>query len=696
LEADLPLINHFALRSEIHVMESHYRHSNPHGYRDYLRRNGWNAVEQEGEVIVYHVQDVEPDEKQKLTNRQLLAIDENRSLYTKSINAYIGQLLRDSGFICVGPYYKREYISSSDHVQSLVLAEKDPVLLSLKASAHLSWTWDVEWYKDSLWLVPLPGRRFLTAHNPTSPMVDRWLREQLPGDYEIKGIDLNTGKYRSILLKDKQWGTEMRGYWEPLEGNEWRVCLDMESLENLGYSIDAFHSAQFTFDKLHTALVKSSPFTKVITTTNPSRLDNCTAGVIDGQNLRFGRGKSRILKDVHRLGILQHPPSSVRLLAVASDNQKGDNYFRDILAAHLVDRSLLTAHSTGGNRLKSIGISADNDSIVTIWASNKYGRGFGLPPFSLAKTKLHFFKAATGELLDIKELETEKALAKQENKTLVALVILDDDTAKSEHDRLMHQFRGMKALPLKISNLSGESGSFSTWVNLTLSLAQKAGAIPWDLTSIAGVDEQTVFVGIDLGHDHKRNRSRVAFTLFNYQGRPIDNSIIFCDQNNERIPAHVLLKKLPSFVFERNCPVPTQVIIHRDGRYLDGECDDFLNGLQKVPRLTLVAIKKDTCSRFSAEQVEGTYMKIDERRTILVSNTQSKYSSMPSPLEIELMHSNCLSLMQVTSQVFWLTRVCQGNAYFPKRLPATTHLANSVARTGNRVYLKGWEYVLNG
>lgn len=49
-------------------------------------------------------------------------------------------------------------------------------------------------------------------------------------------------------------------------------------------------------------------------------------------------------------------------------------------------------------------------------------------------------------------------------------------------------------------------------------------------------------------------------------------------------------------------------------------------------------------------------------------------------------------MRQVVSQVFWLTRVCQGNANFPKRLPATTGWANNVAGTGRRVHLKGWEY----
>jgi hypothetical protein len=79
-------------------------------------------------------------------------------------------------------------------------------------------------------------------------------------------------------------------------------------------------------------------------------------------------------------------------------------------------------------------------------------------------------------------------------------------------------------------------------------------------------------------------------------------------------------------------------------------------------------------------------------RTVLVTNVQAKRRSMPRPIEIELVYSNHLSLRQVVSQVFWLTRVCLGDAFNPRRLPTTTGWANSVATTGQRVHLKGWEY----
>lgn len=688
----LPLINYFPIKEDIRILESHYQHTNTSGYSAYLRSLGWNAVEKQGSIIVNHVEGAEPDESRKPTNRHLLSKNDHPIQYIQGINAHVGKLLRSAGFICVGPYYKREYISPFDHVQSLIVAVEHVTKLPINILSHLRWTWDIEWYEDKLWLVPLAGRRFLTEHDPSFPTLHRWMQERLVASGKVKGIDLNTGKHRSLFLKENTWGTEIQDRWQPLNGKYWRVCLDMETLEDIGYSADAFHSAQFTFDKLHQVVVDANPFNQIVTTTIPCNPIEAKIGVIDGNSLHFSRGTSRDMKDVHRLGILQPPSRPVRLLVVVSDKRlQGEEDVRDILAAHLVERSLLTAHPTAEKRLKSVSVTADNDTIATIWSSNRYRRGFGLPHFSLAKTKMHFFNAVDGKLLDPTILEEEVIKANQNGETLIALVLLDDDMTKPVHDQLMSQFRRMRALPLLASNLRGGNNAFPTWVNLTLSIAQKAGAVPWDLIALPGVDEHTIFVGIDLGHNHERNRSQIAFTLFNYQGRPVNQWVVPCSRNDERIRRDVLFE-LTRFISEGNRPMPTQVIIHRDGRYLDGECNDLIEALHNMPRLSLVAVKKDTCSRLSKEQVEGTFIELDERRAILVTNIQSNRSSMPAPLEVELMHSNCLSLRQVTSQVFWLTRVYQGNAYFPKRLPVTTGLANNIAGTGNRIHLTGWEY----
>lgn len=684
-------VNHFPLKSDIRVTRSCYRHSKPHGYRGYLRRGGWDAVGEAGQVVVYHPPGTEPDEKRQPISRQILSAGDHHEQYRRGINALIDRLLLNSGFIRIGPRERREYISPSDHVRSLTVTERGAHLPSLNARAHLRWKWELEWCEGSFWLVPLPGRRFLTAQEPQSPSLDRWLRTRINNE-RIKGIDLNTGRHRTLTLRGERWGMETRGAWAPLDGDGWRVSLDMESLEELGYSDEAFHSAQFSFDGLHAALRQSSPFGQLIATTVPHTPAEVRAGTVSGTHLRFRKGIARDLKEVHRLGILEHPPHPVRLLVVASQkaSSEQDQLARHILNAHLAKRYTLRGEK-GEAALLSVGAYDGRDTIATIWTSGKYRRGFELPPFSLAHTKLHLYDAATGELLAGHKLEQEADLADRQGVTLIALVLLDDDMEKPKHDRLMRQFRRMKALPVRASKLAGGSGAFATWVNLTLSLAQKAGAVPWDLADLPGVDEQTVFVGIDLGHNHARDRSQIAFTLFDHRGRPIDNHIVPCRQNDERIPSDVLHSDLPRFIFNRDREAPTQVIVHRDGRYLAGEADDLIGALQDVPRLTVVSIKKDTCTRLAGQQLEGAFVELNERATVLVTNTQSQHSSMPAPIEVELVYSDRLSMRQVVSQVFWLTRVCQGNANFSKRLPATTGWANNIAGTGYRVHLKGWE-----
>jgi hypothetical protein len=405
------------------------------------------------------------------------------------------------------------------------------------------------------------------------------------------------------------------------------------------------------------------------------------------------------MKEILRLGVLQPPPRPVRLLVVASEHSaEKTKETRRVLAAHLIERSHLTAHPGGHDSLLAVGASGGRDTIATIWTKNKYGRGFGLTPFSLVNTRLHFYDPKSGKLLSNEALKMEAESARRDSVTLIAVVLLDDDLASSEHDQLMREFRQMKACPIKFSSLEKRSASVEIsvdpkWLNLALILSQKAGAVPWDLTDLPGVDEKTVFVGIDLGHNHARNRSQLAFTLIDYRGRPLDRRIIPCPRNDERIPSEVLHRELPRLIFERDGARPTGVIVHRDGCYVHGESDDIIEAVQdEILLLTLVGIKKDTCTRMNAEQLEGACLELDQRRAILVTNAQARRRSMPVPVEIELVYSNHLSLKEVVSQVFWLTRVCQGNAFNPRRLPVTTAWANNLASTGSRKHLKGWDY----
>ncbi len=249
--------NHFPLMSNIRVTLSCYRPRNPRHFVGDLRRHGWDAFQAAEQVFVFHAQSNEPPVILKPISRQIFSTADNREHYCRGVNAHIHQLLCGSCFIRLDSRQRREYISPSNHVLSLVVAERGPRLPSLNVRAHLSWTWDLEWCEGSLWLVPLPGRCFLTSEEPRFHLLDRWLLGRLVEGERIKTIDLNTGRHRTLTRQGEQWGTLERGAWVKLYGSGWRITLDMKSLEKLGYSVEAARSAKFSFDGLHEAVVRA-------------------------------------------------------------------------------------------------------------------------------------------------------------------------------------------------------------------------------------------------------------------------------------------------------------------------------------------------------------------------------------------------------------------------------------------------------
>jgi hypothetical protein len=164
-----------------------------------------------------------------------------------------------------------------------------------------------------------------------------------------------------------------------------------------------------------------------------------------------------------------------------------------------------------------------------------------------------------------------------------------------------------------------------------------------------------------------------------------------CPRNDERIAVGTVARELPRLIYGQAGRDPTQVIIHRDGRYMKGESEEIMDALHDVPRLTLVCIKKDASTRLAAEELEGAYFRLDQQRALIITNVQARHTSMPTPLEVELEEPGEQSLDNAVAQVFWLTRVCQKSAYHPRRLPVTTERANNTAATGRKVHLKGWE-----
>jgi hypothetical protein len=662
-----------------------YRHSNPAAYAGYLRRLGFDAQAADGGVAVYHEIAVQPDEKRSPVSRILLSAVADPEGFVRALNAHIGFTLRTAGFVAVGRTARREYISAETHVVHLAAQERGRTRPTFPARAHLRCTWDIEHHSGRTWIVPLPGRCYLSSQDPNHPAVSKWLLSRVQGE-PAKALDLSTGKHRSLAFGDGKWGQLYQGEWKPLEGAGWRVTINLEAAKDLGYSEKAYYAAQFTFDDLEKVFHGSSPFASLLLTLWPFEVPADRSGQVTGAHLRFARGSGKELREVLRLGVLAEPPQPVLLTVVASRKRSSgeDEVTRRFLNAHLAP-SDSRHESRMQEALKSVGYK---DTIATIWTKQR--NGLSLKPFNVVKKMIHEYDPETGQLSEPGKLAGLAQQAHAERQTLIALVLLDDEIDKIRHDALMRQFRGLKALPLKSSSLTLRAG-YPGWINLALTLSQKAGAIPWCLQMLPGVDDQTVFVGIDLGHDHRGDRSNLAITLVDHCGCPLDASVTRCPRNDERIAVDMVARELPRLIYHRTGLDPTQVIIHRDGRYLPGESEEIKDSLRNIPRLTLGCIKKDTNTRLAAAALEGTYFRLDEQRAIIVTNAQARHTSMPAPLEIELEEPGDQTLENVVTHVFWLTRVCQGSAYHPRRLPLTTEWANNIAETGRRVHLKGWE-----
>jgi hypothetical protein len=133
-----------------------------------------------------------------------------------------------------------------------------------------------------------------------------------------------------------------------------------------------------------------------------------------------------------------------------------------------------------------------------------------------------------------------KKKAKEDGRHLIAFTLMSPLVTPLVRNTLFHRLN-LSIEPLDISTLED---SFPSWLSITVRLAQRAGGIPWDLMNLPGVDENTVFLGIDLGHNHKEDKSNLAMTLFDHQGRGL-NPIFRTSGESQLLRILVSLLSLP-------------------------------------------------------------------------------------------------------------------------------------------------------
>lgn len=230
------------------------------------------------------------------------------------------------------------------------------------------------------------------------------------------------------------------------------------------------------------------------------------------------------------------------------------------------------------------------------------------------------------------------------------------------------------------------------FANAILKMGLRDGAIPWKLDAIDPHDADHIFMGIDLGHNHKQRKSNLTITAINNQGCLIDFITEKDLDLNEQLSYDLTLKvfkRLFTKIAKKKLSVKN-ITIHRDGRFFEN-VSEFIMAITtaantKVPiKLNVVEVIKNEVPLIGfkngdklQEGFEGLYF-VSGNTSYLITNDQSLNThTSPKPLKIRKVHGD-KTIQELTEEVFWLTKPYSVNLFIPSKLPLTTLLANNFA-----------------
>lgn len=252
--------------------------------------------------------------------------------------------------------------------------------------------------------------------------------------------------------------------------------------------------------------------------------------------------------------------------------------------------------------------------------------------------------------------------------------------------------------PLKKKNLKYQiyTGAFDTYKasNFAVKCLEKLGgklSIIHDL----GENDQTFFVGIDLGHSTKAKKrfSKLAISCFNNHGvhvfsRTTDTIVLDEALNYDAI--HQLLIEFRAALKRKKLPEVKRLIFHRDGKLHYGDVESLCKATNTVFSTkdieVLEIIKQghpvmaffDTGAYVNPQSGDAYIYK---NYSILVTNTQSTdKNATVRPIIIKHKYGNG-EIYKLVRQVYYFTNVYTNNLYNSTRLPATTLRANNIVGT---------------
>lgn len=231
--------------------------------------------------------------------------------------------------------------------------------------------------------------------------------------------------------------------------------------------------------------------------------------------------------------------------------------------------------------------------------------------------------------------------------------------------------------------------------NYVVKCLQKLGGI---LNVIADTkeNEDSWFCGIDLGHQHNKQKSnsfsKLGVCFYNNKGILEFKGSLKTELNEEinSIALSILFGKFKNKINKKI----RKLIVHRDGKLFKKDMDTIIDkallvlDVEEIDILEIIKSGYPVISTVSEKNQflipdSGSYWILEEENyALLVTNTQAKEKDcMVNPIIIKKVFGDTL-FQTLVEQVYWFTKVYSNNLYNSTRLPATIERANSIVRTG--------------
>jgi hypothetical protein len=255
-----------------------------------------------------------------------------------------------------------------------------------------------------------------------------------------------------------------------------------------------------------------------------------------------------------------------------------------------------------------------------------------------------------------------------------------------------------KNVKLTIINRSVYCGLLDNFAlsNFALNCLKRLGGIP-AILQLPSTLNQTIFVGIDLGHQHIDINNKftiLALSFVSHTGEILHEETISNLPLNEALAPRAFDKAIQNFLGctqDKGLKVK-DFIIHRDGKCHDGDVELITTTFQSsfpTSKLDIVEIMKSGFPAFVnfnaakfQNQPSGSFWFTDQLGygILVTADQEAAKDQLLNPLIIRKAYGES-NISDLISQVYWLAKINIKNLYFVSRLPLTVQLANDAAVT---------------